>query len=81
MSVKMKKKISNVKLKYLLTWQLQHFSSKNELNKTFLFVCPYVICVMKLVDMKCKMNKEVAADNRLSPAVLDQKWLLTTGCH
>ena len=41
MSVKMKKK-SNVKLKYLLTWQLQHFSSKNEINKTFFFVCPYV---------------------------------------
>ena len=37
MSVKMKKKISNVKLKYLLTWQLQHFSFKNELNKTFFF--------------------------------------------
>ena len=26
-------------------------------------------------------KKEVAADNRLSPAILDQKWLLTTGCH
>ena len=24
---------------------------------------------------------EVAADNRLSPAILDQKRLLTTGCH
>ena len=34
---KNEKKISNVKLKYLLTWQLQHFSSKNELNKTFFF--------------------------------------------
>ena len=37
MSVKMKKK-SNVKLKYLLTWQLQHFSSKNEQQNIF-FVC------------------------------------------
>ena len=60
MSVKMKKKKSNVKLKYLLTWQLQHFSSKNELNKTFFLVCPYVTCVMKLVDMKCKMNNSLA---------------------
>ena len=25
--------------------------------------------------------KEVAADNRLSPAILDQKRLLTTGIH
>ena len=25
--------------------------------------------------------KEVAADNRWSPAILDQKRLLTTGCH
>ena len=59
MSVKMKKK-SNVKLKYLLNWQLQQFSSKNELNKTFFFVGPYVTCVMKLVDMKCKMNNSLA---------------------
>ena len=40
MSVKMEKKIPNVKLKYLLTWQLQHFSSKNELNKTFFLFVP-----------------------------------------
>ena len=57
---KNEKKVSNVKLKYLLTWQLQHFSSKNELNKTFFFICPYVTCVMKLVDMKCKMNNSLA---------------------
>ena len=37
---KNEKKISNVKLKYLLTWQLQHFSSKNELNKTFFLFVP-----------------------------------------
>ena len=42
MSVKMKKKISNVKLKYLLTWQLQHFSSKNELYKTFFLSLCYM---------------------------------------
>ena len=41
MSVKMKKKKkSNVKLKYLLTWQLQNFSPKNELNKTFFLLVP-----------------------------------------
>ena len=27
------------------------------------------------------LGMEVAADNRLSPAILDQKRLLTTGCH
>ena len=44
MSVKMKKKISNVKLKYLLTWQLQHFSSKKEHNKTFFFLSLCYMC-------------------------------------
>ena len=28
-----------------------------------------------------KKKMATAADNRLSPAVLDKKWLLTTGCH
>ena len=43
MSVKMGKK-PNVKLKYLLTWQLQHFSSKNELNKTFFCLSLCYMC-------------------------------------